>query len=1227
MTPAVVFKTGFLAGLLAPAAAAAGVARGAAVPPPPPPAPPGLVTTVLNNTVQVWQSIGIGAQVVAAGLVFGVAGLLALVALGMFSSPSSGDFPSISAFRLVDPSVIPDGIASHREIVVEIELAADLTIEPPRTRWLVTEGSIPKPSPDDPRWMSAPPSTYTLSAGDGPKTVNLWLQDSQGVILHASEFLVRLDTITPLDPESVFSTTHQIGETSDNNRVTAQWSPAIDPDPGSGIAGYSIDWSRFSNTVPDPVQDLDGSAIAATSPELSVGTWYMHLSTLDRAGNHTTTVHLGPFIIGVSSDGIGVGVSQPGSGDSAGGSISSGEGAPSPEAVAVDLPQPLVDPPVVAFVEAIPEIAGDPAGDNLPENLPEPDVPGGSGDTGGNTGSSSNDDDDDDDGTVPVIFPPAGVPLPIQPTIGLVITGDVVSAIGEDITYQFQIANNSSIDTPALILDNLFDDLLGDLTGSAIAAGCGTLLAGTLCGFNVDRQVQSEDADPLINSATATYHPQGLPDDVTGTASHSVDLFQPSVAVTVSGDTTAQVGDSLTYQYGVTNTGDGPSLVLDSIIDDLLGDLISDATAAGCDNLASGASCAFDVIRQVEARDPEPLLNVVAVHYHSQGFANDVSDTDSHSVEIIGSSGNSPPLAADDLGIYSVDENDTLSVVQSSGVLVNDIDPDGDPLTAVYLNGPKNGVLTLNADGSFTYTPDANFNGVDSFKYRAHDGTASSGAVNVEITVLPINQSPTANPLSFATGQDTPVDLVLTGSDLETAVGDLGFGIVSQPTSGVLSGSAPDLTYTPDSGFFGSDSFTFAVTDRGDPDNCGTPGTGCAVAQTSAEAEVSIEVSAVSSGLIQDLVVNSQRQHEIDILEVGGLVYTDREYEYTDVPANLAGHEFIRTANDDKNVAVADYLSIRLSEDARVFILYDHRATVLPAWLDDGTWTLVNYTVDTGDVLRRVYFKDFLTGNVQLGGNAMPPMAGAASNYNVVAVPASSLLPDTTDPIISIIFPADGLTIGEATVTVTGDASDDTKVAQVELSLNGGSFETASGTTSWSKDVTLLEGSNTLTARATDLAGNTAEASATVIYQPTIITNLVVSNGETYEIDTLATDKKVYIDRGFKFKQVPAVLEGKDFIRTANADKGETAADFITFDLTGEARVYILYDDRASVLPAWLDDVAWTLDVITQDTTDVLRRVYYQDFIAGPVQLGGNAMPPMSGASSNYNVVVAASPP
>ena len=59
----------------------------------------------------------------------------------------------------------------------------------------------------------------------------------------------------------------------------------------------------------------------------------------------------------------------------------------------------------------------------------------------------------------------------------------------------------------------------------------------------------------------------------------------------------------------------------------------------------------------------------------------------------------------------------------AAGVLGNDADPDGDPLTAVLVSGPSHGTLTLNANGSFTYTPNANFNGTDSFTYRASDGT------------------------------------------------------------------------------------------------------------------------------------------------------------------------------------------------------------------------------------------------------------------------------------------------------------------------------------------------------------------------------------------------------------------------------------------------------------------------------------------------------------------------
>src|SRR5207249_10773522 len=62
---------------------------------------------------------------------------------------------------------------------------------------------------------------------------------------------------------------------------------------------------------------------------------------------------------------------------------------------------------------------------------------------------------------------------------------------------------------------------------------------------------------------------------------------------------------------------------------------------------------------------------------------------------------------------------------------LNDSDVDGNPLTTVLVSGTANGSLTLNADGSFSYTPNANFNGTDSFTYRANDGTINSNVANI----------------------------------------------------------------------------------------------------------------------------------------------------------------------------------------------------------------------------------------------------------------------------------------------------------------------------------------------------------------------------------------------------------------------------------------------------------------------------------------------------------------
>lgn len=93
---------------------------------------------------------------------------------------------------------------------------------------------------------------------------------------------------------------------------------------------------------------------------------------------------------------------------------------------------------------------------------------------------------------------------------------------------------------------------------------------------------------------------------------------------------------------------------------------------------------------------------------------------------------------------YSVDEDDVLSVV-APGVLGNDTDAESNPLTAVLVSGTSNGVLVLNANGSFTYTPNANFNGSDSFTYKANDGLLDSNTVTVSITVNPVDE-PVQNP-------------------------------------------------------------------------------------------------------------------------------------------------------------------------------------------------------------------------------------------------------------------------------------------------------------------------------------------------------------------------------------------------------------------------------------------------------------------------------------------------
>ena len=134
---------------------------------------------------------------------------------------------------------------------------------------------------------------------------------------------------------------------------------------------------------------------------------------------------------------------------------------------------------------------------------------------------------------------------------------------------------------------------------------------------------------------------------------------------------------------------------------------------------------------------------------------------------------NAPPTAGDDA--YMTDEDTPLNIA-APGVLGNDTDPDGDPLTAEVVS-TASGSLTLNTDGSFTYTPAAGFTGTTSFTYQAGDGAAVSNVATVTITVEAVNEADTDGDGVPDSGDNCP--LVANGNQRDTD-GD-GIGNVCDP--------------------------------------------------------------------------------------------------------------------------------------------------------------------------------------------------------------------------------------------------------------------------------------------------------------------------------------------------------------------------------------------------------------------------------------------------------------
>ncbi len=155
--------------------------------------------------------------------------------------------------------------------------------------------------------------------------------------------------------------------------------------------------------------------------------------------------------------------------------------------------------------------------------------------------------------------------------------------------------------------------------------------------------------------------------------------------------------------------------------------------------------------------------------------------------------GNHLPVANPDP--YTTNEDTALTVL-SPGVLGNDTDSDGDPLTAIKVSDPANGTLVLNPNGSFTYAPNDNWNGTDSFTYKANDGKDSGNTTTVTITVEPIDDPPVLNPIGNKTVNELTL-LTFTATAVNVDLDPLTFSLTGAPAGASINSSTGAFSWTP----------------------------------------------------------------------------------------------------------------------------------------------------------------------------------------------------------------------------------------------------------------------------------------------------------------------------------------------------------------------------------------------------------------------------------------------
>ena len=370
-------------------------------------------------------------------------------------------------------------------------------------------------------------------------------------------------------------------------------------------------------------------------------------------------------------------------------------------------------------------------------------------------------------------------------------------------------ANDGSLDSNTATVTITVDAVNDAPTTSAVSASTNedTAVDITLSGADVDSGdtltysvVATNNGSVSISGATATYTPNANwngTDTFTYKANDgTVDSNTSTVTVTVSAVNDAPVSSAVSAS---TDEDIAKAITLDAT--DVEGDAITYSIVSNPSNgslgSVSGASVTYT----------QTTANWNGTDTFTYKANDGTADGNTATVTITVAAVNDAPVSS---AVSASTNEDTAKAIT---LIATDVE--GSSLTYSIVSNPSNGSLGSISGASVTYTPTANWNGTDTFTYKANDGTADSNTATVTFTVASIQDVPTTSAVSASTNEDTAVDITLSGADVDS--GDtLTYSVVANPSNGTLgniSGSNNTVTYTPTANWNGTDTFTYKVND------------------------------------------------------------------------------------------------------------------------------------------------------------------------------------------------------------------------------------------------------------------------------------------------------------------------------------------------------------------------------------------------------------------------------